>query len=185
MSEYNINEQNFPPVNQNTSPTPKNKSNEFLLVPYLGKPSLKFQKRIREELRHYGVDILPAYSTTKVASYFDLKTKLSTLFKANVVYKFTSACDKTVSYIGETRRQLFRRIKEHQEDGKNSAVFSHLFECTPCQNTPNIVDCFKILQSGTCYNVLNLESLLIAKHRPNLNVQMGPGKETISRRLYR
>ena len=155
------------------------------MVPYLGNPSHKFQRRIWEELRCYDVDNIQAYSATKVASYFDLKTKVLTFFKANVVYKLTGSCDKTVSYIGETRRQLFKRIKEHQEDGKNSAVFSHLFECTPCQNTPNIVDCFKILQSGTCYNVLNLESLLIAKHRPNLNVQLGPGKGTISRRLYR
>ena len=99
-------------------------------------------------------------------------------------YKFTGSCDKNISYIGETRRQLFRRINEHRENGNNSGIFSHLFDCTICQNTEEFSNCFDILQSGTRYNIMCLESLLISRHQPSLNKQMGPSRGTISLRLY-
>lgn len=78
----------------------------------------------------------------------------------------------------------FFRIKEHQEDGNNSAVFSHLFDCSLCQTIKNLSKYFEILHSGTKYNVMHLESLFIRKYRPNLNKQMGPSKGTIPLRLF-
>ena len=78
--------------------------------------------------------------------------------------------------MGETRRQLFRRADDHIKTDKKSAVFEHLFVCTSCQNVKNIMDCFKIIFKGNAYNILSLEAMLIAIHKPILNTQLGPGK---------
>ena len=154
-------------------------------MPFLGKPSQTFQRRIREQLQKYDIDIRPAFTTTKVSSYFCLKSQCSVFFKADVVYKFTCTRDESISYIGETRRQLFTRISEHcSGKDKQSAVFSHLYECDDCQK----VDCqnnFKVLQHCDKFNVYTMESILISKHRPRLNIQLGPGKgRMVSLSLY-
>ena len=155
----------------------------FFKAPYFGKPSHKFQSRVGRELLKYGLQTQAVYSTLKVSSYFSLKTKVSHLFNSNLVYKFTGSCDKDISYIGETRRQLCRRIQDHRE-GKSSAIFEHLQSCQTCQNCGNFTDSFTVLQKCSSYNVLSVESLLIAKNRPSLNTQMGPSKGTISLTLY-
>ena len=66
----------------------------YLVLPYVGKCSTKLHQRIKREMRPYGVYIMPAYRTTKVSSYFSLKTKIPSLFKSNVVYKFVCPCDE-------------------------------------------------------------------------------------------
>ena len=38
------------------------------------------------------------------------------------------------------------------------------------------MDCFKIIFKGNAYNILSLEAMLIAIHKPILNTQLGPGK---------
>ena len=184
ITEQDINPSSFTRACLNKRESPEKKQNNYVLLPYLGKPSVKLQKRISDEMRQYDVNVTAAYSTTKVESYFSLKTKMPLLFKSNVVYRFSGSCDKNVSYIGETRRQLFVRIKEHQQDGNNSAVFSHLYDCSVCQNINNITKSFDILCCGSKFNVLQLESLSIGKHQPSLNKQMGPSKGTISLRLF-
>ena len=184
VTEHNLDENTFTHGYLTRPDTSEKEQKNYFLLPYLGKSSLKLHKRIQDEMRNYEVNITTAYSTTKVGSYFSLKTKVPILFKANVVYRFSASCDKNVSYIGETRRQLFFRIKEHQEDGNNSAVFSHLFDCSLCQTIQNLSKYFEILHSGTKYNVMHLESLFIRKYRPNLNKQMGPSKGTIPLRLF-
>ena len=85
----------------------------YFKIPYYGRPSRNLQRRIQEQLSKYGIDIRAAFSTTKVSSYFCLKSQCSIFFKAGVVYKFTCSRDEGISYIGETRRQLFTRISEH------------------------------------------------------------------------
>ena len=98
-------------------------------VSFLGKPSVNLQNRVKSEIKKYGLTIIPSYTTTAVGSYFSLKTNCSRPFKSNVTYKFTCAEDQQVSYIGETKRQLFKRVSEHTKTDKNSAVFNHLFNC--------------------------------------------------------
>ena len=148
----------------------------YMTVPYLGKPSIELQRRIGNELRKHGVNVTAAYRTTKVGSYFSLKTRCSKLFSSNVVYQFNCSQDEKISYVGETRRQLFRRAEDHIKTDKKSAVFEHLFVCTSCQNVKNIMNCFKIISTANAYNILSLEAMLIAVHQPILNTQLGPGK---------
>ena len=129
-------------------------------------------------MKRYKINIMAAYTSTRVGSYFNLKSNCSRSFKSNVVYKFTCSVDQNVSYIGETKRQLFRRVLDHTKTDKKSAVFGHLYVCTNCQNSKNIMDQFEILKKCESKNIYSFEALLIAKFKPNLNTQLGPGNGT-------
>ena len=152
----------------------------FVTIPYIGKSSIELQKSIRREMKIYGIDITAAYRTAKVGNYFSLKSKCSELFTSNVIYKFTCSQDEKISYIGETRRQLFKRAAEHIKSDKNSAVFDHLYQCTGCQNVANILNCFKILKVCNSFNILTFEAMMISRFKPILNIQLGPGKGTLT-----
>ena len=56
-------------------------------------------------------------------------------FDGNVIYKHTCSKDKDISYVGETSRQPFRRIEDHKESDKNSAISKNIKNCKSCQNT--------------------------------------------------
>ena len=148
-----------------------------MVLPYLGKCSEKLHRRIKQVMCQYGFRILPAFRTTKVASYFSLKMKTPFLFKNNVVYKFNCLCDKDTQYIGETERQLFQRIAEHCKPSQSySAVFNHLQQCQVCEKSENIVSCFTILRQCDKTDVLSQEALCIKRFEPSLNIQLGPYK---------
>ena len=146
----------------------------YLNIPYVGKPSSKLHHTINRQMRAYGLCVKAAYNTKKVASYFSLKSKYSSLFEGNVVYEFKCSRDENVSYIGATRRQLFRRINDHNDPNKYTAVFEHMYNCDFCKNITNISDSFKILSKGSKTNLDSLESLYIYTKRPILNNKMGP-----------
>ena len=188
ISRRNISNEKFKidEKNDNSQGTSQDTKKSYITVPYVGKPSLKLQRRIRDEMENHGLTTLASYTTTKVSSYFSLKSTCSSLFKANVVYKFNCSYDKNNSYIGETQRQLFRRIIEHTQPNKTySAVFEHIEQCTDCQDAKNICDRFEVIQHCNPSNITSLESLSISKFRPNLNTQLGPGNGTlISLALY-
>ena len=153
----------------------------FFTLPYVGKPSLKFQRTIRDQMNKHQVSVCAAYKTVKVSSYFSLKDKCSDLFRSNVVYRFTCSDDKNSSYIGETKRHLFERIVEHcLKKTSESAIFDHLYQCDVCQNVKNIANSFEIIQHCDWYDVLSCEALLITIHQPSLNIQLGPGKGTMT-----
>ena len=157
----------------------------YLTIPYVGRPSLQLQRRVGKEMKDRGISTVESYTTTKVGSYFNLKPSCPQLFQSNVVYKFFCSGDKSATYIGETRRQLFRRVEDHIGKDKNSAVFEHMFNCLDCQSNKNIHKQFDIIHKCASYNILTFESLLIAKFRPKLNIQLGPGKGTmVSLSLY-
>ena len=168
-------------ADNNTEP----KKKIYFKLPYFGKPTRTLSRRIQEQFRNYDIDVRPAFSTTKVASYFCLKSQCSVFFKADVVYKFTCSRDEGISYVGETRRQLFTRISEHcTGKDKKSAVFNHLYDCNECQNS-NLSQNFKIIQNCDKFNIYSVEAILIAKHSPKLNIQLGPGKgKMITLALY-
>ena len=150
----------------------------YIRIPYVGKPSYRLQRRIQACLGTAKIHIKTAFGTTKVAEYFTLKSKVSDLFAANVVYKFTCSSDSSITYLGETKRQLFRRISDHKGKDKNSAVLQHLEGCHQCQNS-EVVKRFEIIQRCSAKTLCSTEALLISKHRPSLNVQLGPRKGTV------
>ena len=186
ITHHGISNNNFkvnPTVQQ---PKTVKQDHNFFTIPYIGKPSLKLQNKLRQNLQMNGLDIKSAYSTTKVGEYFNLKTKIPSLFKASVTYLFTCSHDENISYIGESRRQFFQRISEHCSSGSKSAVFDHLEICSNCQNATNITEQFKVLQQCKPSHILSAEAMLISKHRPILNTQLGPSKGTaVSLTLYK
>ena len=173
ISDHKINRLSFRGTTIDNRERPSHDKKIFFTIPYLGKPSLKFQTKMKHYFNVYGLETMASYSTTKVSEYFSLKSRSPHLFKANIVYKFTCLCDTSISYIGESKRQLFERIAEHR-NGKNSAIFEHIYSCTPCQNTTNIAEQFEILKQCTTKTILSTEAILISKFKPYLNKQLGP-----------
>ena len=185
IESNNIAKSSFPHVPAGTNTRSKDKKSNFFTIPYVGKASIKLQRQIAAEMERMQISVFGSYTTTKTSSYFNLKDKCPTLFTSNVVYEFTCLRDEGTAYIGETRRQLFRRVSDHAGKDKNSAVFNHLYNCSVCQSTKSICGQFKILQKCTPQNLLSFESLLIAKHRPVLNTQLGPGnRPAVTLTLY-
>ena len=178
LSSHSINENSFKNVGIGKEEQPEKSQESYITIPYIGKPSLKFQRKIQDHmLKRHDVAIRSAYTTTKVSSYFSLKSKCSPLFKSNIVYKFTCSEDRNTSYIGESRRQLVRRIEEHRSGSdKNSAIFNHLYQCVTCQNVKNVTDSFEIMESCKWYNILTIEAMMISTHCPILNTQLGPSR---------
>jgi hypothetical protein len=180
IKSHSINEESFETnIVQQKEKAADSKKKVFLKIPFVGRPSSRLQRRIQEQLQNDDLRIKVAFSTTKVGEYFSLKSKCSTLFKSNVVYKFTCSRDRSTTYIGETQRHLFKRIQDHRGDDKNSAIFNHLYQCNQCQNVKNIAASFEILKHCTSTNIGSMEALLISKHWPSLNIQLGPGRGTI------
>jgi hypothetical protein len=162
---------------QSDSAKDSSQSFYFVLL-YIGKPSEKLQKRIKTELLQHDVNIKPAYRTTKVGSFFSLKTATPPLLKSDVVYMFKCPHDKDGhhdSYVGETQRQLFKRVEEHITTS-TSAVYHHRLQCAECASNNNIVDCFETVRKSHRNTVLCEEAIYIKKLSPSLNVQMGPNK---------
>ena len=160
--------------NDDSSTTSEN-AFTYLRIPYVGKPSLEFSKKIANLIHDkFDIEIKVAYYTLKVRNYFGLKSKIPLLFRSNVVYKYVCSCEKNTSYIGMTSRQLFVRINEHFDKSKNSAINSHLIQCRACHDLKPTSKNFQIIKK--CRYVRDTEineAILIKKHKPNLNVQLG------------
>ncbi|MEL6805021.1 MAG: GIY-YIG nuclease family protein, partial [Bacteroidota bacterium] len=139
--------------------------NAFLVLPYFGKPTERLHRRIQREFLQHQVRIQQANKTTKVESYFSLKSPIPTLFKSDVVYMFTCPRDEGTRYVGETERQLFQRIKDHCSSKSHSAVFDHIFLCVECQNHRNVSECFTIVRKSCSRDILSEEALYIKKTR--------------------
>ena len=84
--------------------------------------------------------------------------------KSGIVYKLTCSCGSI--YIGQTRRNLLSRIKEHVTLEK-SAVYKHLLQNSTQRvdfNTPTIFG-----SENDTARLLILESLFIQEQTPDLN----------------
>ena len=103
-------------------------------------------------------------TTWNIRHNFRLKDKQKTLMKYGVVYKLTCSCGS--SYIGQTRRNLINRLKEHSSSDK-SEVCRHLMDNPDYKvdfAKPNILS-----SSGDSARLSIPESLFIQKYEPLLN----------------
>ena len=79
----------------------------LLRVPYYGKSSRGFAKDLSELIEsNFEVKIRVVYTTFKVGSFFQLKSRTPSTLLSNVVYKFTCAVSAHITYIGYTSRHL-------------------------------------------------------------------------------
>ena len=73
----------------------------------------------------YGAHIRLAFSSFKFENLMNVEDSVPRSLRLNVVYKFT--CVKCNSaYVGETRRHLSTRVREHLVTDKNSHILKHL-----------------------------------------------------------
>jgi len=146
-------------------------------VPYLGKCSVDFAKRVsRCVAREFPVTVRIVYSTFKVRSYFNLKCFSPSYLSSNVVYKYECMSEScTDSYIGFTTRHLFERVEEHtaRERKGQSEVKDHLKTCLVCkQNNVNHAH-FTVVRRCRSETQCKLhEAFNIKRFRPVLNKQM-------------
>ena len=158
-----------------TNPTNKvdNQSNYVLCIPFLGKPSLIYKKKLINLFQsHCNIKINCVFQSCKVSRYFSLKCPTPIALKSKVVYSFTCSRDANTSYIGMTKRHLGTRASEHKNVKSPSPISSHLLNCSSCSDTYN-VNSFKILShASNNFDLQIREALLIKSKCPSLNNQL-------------
>ena len=145
-------------------------------MPYVSDQSYNLSKKLQklfEDANNCKVRIV--FTSFKLRNYFSLKAKTPKCLLSNVIYKFTCQGDPGVSYIGETKRHLITRMKEHlaiNNSYRNSEVKTHIINCQTCCNNVKY-DSFKVIKKcQNSFNVLIHEALLIRRHSPSLNKQL-------------
>ena len=137
-------------------------------VPYIGRPSLLFGKRIKNLFRDIITNIRVVYTTSKVKDYFNNKDVTPKSFLSKVVYEFTCLHDADIKYVGFTNRKIAQRAQEHLRTG-TTAISDHIANCNACANNANL-DNFKILKKCRNNNDSKIfEALIIKKNTPVLN----------------
>lgn len=144
----------------------------FYKLPFVGRNSDILKTKINKLVAKYCKDITVeiVFTTCKLREFFSYKDKVTQSLRSMVVYKFKCAgCD--ASYVGETKRHLQTRVKEHLTC-KDSHVFKHLLASPACKAVSN-ADSFSVLDSAeTEYQLKLKEGLYIAWENPSLNVQV-------------
>ena len=160
-------------------------------IPFVGKASRDYKKKITELIKEYfQVDIFSYHTSLKVSSFFSLKSKVPFALKARVVYKYTCLSDSDTSYIGKTERHLVTRVNEHLDPKSNhTEVTKHIFDCESCRNCIRSkalsVSNFQILkQCGSDYEARINEALLIKKCSPKLNRQLFTNGQSYLLRVF-
>ena len=146
----------------------KNPSKYFLFkLPYLGNISHHVEKEFKEFIdKHLPDTMLRFVHVTKnLKQQLHFKDPQPQLLRSNVVYRLSCSCGSF--YIGQTRRNLVKRLDEHQAS-LNSEVCNHL------QSNPNHRVDFNnpqiLTSSPDKSKLLILESLCIQQLKPNLNL---------------
>ena len=69
------------------------------------------------------------WKNIRLSNYFSPKLKLHVPLeeKNGTVYTFTCLCETKTSYIGESKRQLYKRIYEHNRI-KDSPIYIHTYK---------------------------------------------------------
>ena len=122
-------------THQNTATgTLENDFKYNLKVPFVGKPSLYFGKKMSALMKkQFGVEINVIPATVKLGSFFPLKCRTPLPVLSRVVYRFQCLGDQTESYVGMTVRTMSERVKEHLKGRGESAIHDHIASCHSCK----------------------------------------------------
>ncbi|XP_067139889.1 uncharacterized protein MAL8P1.12-like [Centruroides vittatus] len=117
----------------NKGPFPSKKDANNKKIKYLSFPYIKcVYEKINKELRKNNIQLAPNYKN--LISRLNQKQRSTNNIEdkneiKNVVYKIPCTCENNSFYIGETKRTLKTRVKEHISDLKysrlNSAFYDH------------------------------------------------------------
>lgn len=164
----------------------KEKTNYVVVkIPYYGRASIILKRNILRLLRSAkNTKIKICFVSRRLRSIFSLKSNTSKALQSSVIYKFQCSGDPNICYVGETGRQLIRRINDHLST--NTAITHHLRECQFCDiRCDNILENFKILhKASNQFDRSVKEALYIQKLKPSLNSQCMSGKKTYSLQLF-
>ena len=78
---------------------------------------------------------------------------------------------------------MFRRVADHKGQDKRSAIFDHLHECLPCQNS-NIDNNFEVLKRCARGRLFSLESMLIEQEKLKLTTQIVANGKIVLLSIY-
>ena len=149
---------------------PKKSRVTILKIPYIGKTSTLFARRLKKLLTQYP-EFQVIYETRKIQDSFQLKDDQPKEILSKIVYKFTCSGDPNVQYIGHTKRSLRERFLEHRRGG--TAIGDHMSVCADCSNKGVHLDNFEIVKRcRTKTESLIYEALLIKQGNPSLNRQL-------------
>ena len=154
--------------------TPENQPSESVKhtfqIPYVGKPSIILKKKLIKLFKSYSIDINVCFNSFKVKNYFVLKDKQISLLQSSLVYKFSCLVDPSKSYIGKTKRYLYKRVQEHKRP--NSQIYTHCQNCATCQNSEIFKSFHMLKKASTDFELQILESIIIMKEKPSMNKQL-------------
>ena len=134
---------------QNASSNSGKTSTHFYKLPYVGRFSKIAQTKLRQLIKRYckaDLDVTLVFSKFKLRNMFSVKDSVPQGLCSRVVYKFSCA-DCNASYIGETTRHLYTRVREHLLSDKSSHVYRHLQSSRACHDSYD-TECFTILDSA-------------------------------------
>ena len=147
------------------------KYKHILKIPYVGRISEVYGRRIKRLMKTVDQEIRLVYGTTKVSDALHLKDPIPQDLQAKVVYQFTCRGDPNIQYIGHTNRTLKERYLENVRGG--TAISDHITQCQSCDIKGVTMDDFKVLKR--CRNKRDtpkFEALFIKEKDPVLNRQL-------------
>ena len=120
---------------ENTNTDHNQKSVCYCKLPYIGSYPSSTKKKIYELCKTFckNTNVKIVFSPFKLQDLFSSKDCLPVALKSFVVYKFTCAGCQSC-YIGETKRHLPTRIKEHLQTDTKSHILQHLNENPNCRD---------------------------------------------------
>ena len=157
---------------ENTNTDHNQKSVCYYKLPYIGSYPSSTKKKIYELCKTFckNTNVKIVFSPFKLQDLFSSKDCLPVALKSFVVYKFTCAGCQSC-YIGETKRHLPTRIKEHLQTDTKSHIIQHLNEYSNCKDLCDD-SCFIIIDHASSSFRLKLkEALHIIWLKPVLNKQ--------------
>ena len=151
----------------------------YATLPFLSKfANQRMHKDIQEIMKKFypHIDLKLIFRNNfTVGSFFPYKDKVPVSVLSNIVYKYTCAqCPAT--YYGETSRHLKTRIAEHRglsaRTGKpiTRPLFSSIRDHSMLFNHDLKSDSFQILAKSNRNDVKIVESILIDRDKPSLNI---------------
>ena len=140
----------------------------------------------------FDVNLRCVFQSTKVGSYFSLKSKSPALLLSNVVYKYKCLGDPEQSYIGETTCHIVKRAGEHLDcfsERMPTGIGGHIQKCDPCLRALKAGDLsfrnFEIL--SRCQSKLEAEvreAFLVSKHKPTMNSQLFMSGASLTLKIF-
>ena len=156
----------------------------IMKLPYVGKASDDLRRKMKRIFRQFRLtNIKIVFNMRKLHTVFNIKSQTPTLLQSSLVYRFTCSEDPNIAYIGQTERQLYRRLVEHKTNN-SSAIKLHVDNCLACRSH-DISERFKIIHSAkTPFELIIAEALLIKQHNPFLNTQQVVGRQSYMLQLF-